>query len=195
LISDIFVSDTNVYIIGNIDDNYFDYYGQLWINGTLQNLADSGYWTYFNSIVVNNDDIYIAGYTTDSSSYQNKAVATLWKNEELIYELPHNLPNCYAVTMFINPDSLPNIAIPQQPVYAQNIKLYPNPAHSYITIELPYEITTADLQLFDLQGRQLKRKKITSKSTVNISRLQTGIYFYKIVAGKQRYNGKLLITR
>jgi hypothetical protein len=67
--SDIFVSDTNVYIIGNIDDNYFDYYGQLWINGTLQNLADSGYWTCFNSIVVNNGDIYIAGYTKDSSSY------------------------------------------------------------------------------------------------------------------------------
>jgi hypothetical protein len=60
---------------------------------------------------------------------------------------------------------------------------------------LPNKATTADLQLFDLQGRQLKQEVITTKSTVDISGLQAGIYFYRVVAGKQRYNGKLLITR
>jgi hypothetical protein len=97
--------------------------------------------------------------------------------------------------MFINPDNLPNIAIPQQPVYTQKIKLYPNPAHSYITVELPNKATTAELQLFDLQGRQLKQEVINAKSTVSISELQAGIYFYRVVAGKQQYNGKLLITK
>jgi hypothetical protein len=185
------IKDNDIYVAGRAYFN--DETGMIavvWKNGELLP-------TYYNAgyvetgkaidIAVVNNDIYVL--TTQNNS------AFVWKNEELIYELPHNLPNIYATAMFVNPDNLPDIAIPQQPAYVQKLKLYPNPAHSYITVELPNKATTADLQLFDLQGRQLKQETITTKSTVNISGLQAGIYFYRVVAGKQRYNGKLLITR
>jgi hypothetical protein len=185
------IKDNDIYVAGR---GYFNEetgtVAVVWKNGELLP-------TYYNAgyvetgkaidIAVVNNDIYVL-------TIQNNS-AFVWKNEDLIYELPHNLPKIYATAMFINPDNLPDIAIPQQPAYAQKLKLYPNPAHSYITVELPNKATTADLQLFDLQGRQLKQETITTKSTVNISGLQAGIYFYRVVAGKQQYNGKLLITR
>ena len=162
----------------------------VWKNGVLLPTLYSDYigMGAATDIAVINNDIYVL-------TNQNNS-AYVWKNEELVYVLrPENLPYFEATAMFINPDSLPNIAIPQQPAYNQAIKLYPNPAQSYITVELSREIPTAEFQLFDLQGRLLKREKISTHSTVNILGLQQGIYLYKVTSDRQQYNGKLLITR
>jgi hypothetical protein len=184
------VVDDDVYVAGR---GYFNEesgtIAVVWKNGVLLPTlySDCIGMGEATDISVINNDIYVLT-NQNNTSY-------VWKNDQLIYSLPHNLPYCAATAMFINPDSLPNIAIPQQPAYAQGIKLYPNPAQSYITVELPREIPTAEFQLFDLQGRLLKREKINTHSTVSIHGLQQGIYLYKIISDRQQYNGKLLIER
>ena len=185
------VVDNDVYVAGRaFFSNETGQIAVVWKNGVLLptiycDCVGTGEAT---DIAVIDNDIYVL-------TNQNNS-AYVWKNDELIYVLrPENLPNFVTTAMFINPDSLPNIAIPQQPAYAQGIKLYPNPAQSYITVELPREIPTAEFQLFDLQGRLLKREKINTHSTVNIHGLQQGIYLYKVTSDRQQYNGKLLIER
>jgi hypothetical protein len=82
--TDIFVDDTNIYIIGVVmDTNYLSfnrYHGFLWHNGTMQYLTDSTQWSTANSIVVVNGDIYIAGSIKNCCSFQNPNTATFWKN-------------------------------------------------------------------------------------------------------------------
>ena len=185
------VVDNDVYVAGR---GYFNEEtwttAVVWKNGVLLPTlySDCVGMGEATDISVINNDIYVL---TNQYNY-----TYVWKNDELIYALrPENLPNFVTTAMFINPDSLPNIAIPKQPAYNQAIKLYPNPAQSYITVELPREIPAAEFQLFDLQGRLLKREKINTHSTVNIHGLQQGIYLYKVISDRQQYNGKLLITR
>jgi hypothetical protein len=94
-------SSAQIYVIGyeeSIPDSLGNYtsIAKLWKNGELLP-------TYYNAgyvetgkavdIAVVDNDIYVL--TTQNNS------AFVWKNEDLIYELPHDLPNIYATAMFI----------------------------------------------------------------------------------------------
>ena len=63
-----------------------------------------------------------------------------------------------------------------------NINVYPNPTTGQLTIT-NYELPITDVEVFDIYGRkQLSNHLITTSShhLINISHLQTGIYFVKI---------------
>ena len=74
-VSSIFVSDGNVYLVGNeIRNNVYN--AKVWKNGTgtfLSTAAGSD----AKSVCVHNGDVYIAGWEYDNDG---KQVATLWKN-------------------------------------------------------------------------------------------------------------------
>jgi len=61
-------------------------------------------------------------------------------------------------------------------------KIYPNPTHGTINIEInPFNNIISYIKLFDIQGRLLIEKKLeNNKVEIDISKLQNGIYFYKI---------------
>ncbi|MBN9385185.1 MAG: T9SS type A sorting domain-containing protein [Chitinophagaceae bacterium] len=62
------------------------------------------------------------------------------------------------------------------------IKLYPNPAISYITFEVAKEPNkTYSLQIFNFLGRKVKEvTDISPKTVVNLSELVRGIYIFQL---------------
>lgn len=77
----------------------------------------------------------------------------------------------------INPTSIASIN-------KNNLIIYPNPASSFITVKS--EIVTP-IQIFDKQGRILLIKEVSGETEINISELQSGVYFIKSVDNVQTF--------
>ena len=72
--------------------------------------------------------------------------------------------------------------------------VYPNPAHSLITVELQQLTTEFTFSLIDLTGKEILTKQINLPYTkINVQHLAKGIYFYQITGEKERYSGKLVV--
>ena len=71
--------------------------------------------------------------------------------------------------------------------YAQSINLncsaYPNPTTDHLTLKVDnIEISTLKFQLFDIYGKLLENKKISSnESTIPMNNLVPGTYFLKVI--------------
>ncbi len=63
--------------------------------------------------------------------------------------------------------------------FKNTFKFYPNPAQNKIFVEAN-TLTNAILQIFDINGRELKSQKIDTTSEIDINDLQSGVYFFKI---------------
>ncbi len=80
-------------------------------------------------------------------------------------------------------------------IAADNIKVYPNPAANFITIETT---TASELTIYTLEGKLVNQTPVTAgKATVSVSELPAGLYSYTIkntATGKVN-GGNLLIER
>ncbi len=77
-----------------------------------------------------------------------------------------------------------------------NVKIYPNPATSQFTIELP-KTMKAEIRVFDITGKLLIFEAdalISNKHTVDISTLTTGTYFVRLNSEEGTATKKLLIN-
>ncbi|MFC2111402.1 T9SS type A sorting domain-containing protein, partial [Bacteroidota bacterium] len=62
------------------------------------------------------------------------------------------------------------------------ISTYPNPFTNELTLEFPRTIINANVSLYDIVGKQMMQSTITdSKTKLNTSALQNGIYLIKVV--------------
>ncbi len=80
----------------------------------------------------------------------------------------------------------------------QHCTLYPNPTSGVMTVA--YSIPTdATLIVTDAIGRAILQTKIDSQSTnttIDLSKFQTGLYFYQIANDSDvRFNGKIVLTK
>jgi aminopeptidase YwaD len=68
---------------------------------------------------------------------------------------------------------------------ARGIRVYPNPAKDYVQFEVhSSKFEVMELRLFDVFGRQVARKEITSEQTIlDVSGLPGGVYFYRLASG------------
>ncbi|MEI6755036.1 MAG: T9SS type A sorting domain-containing protein [Paludibacter sp.] len=75
-----------------------------------------------------------------------------------------------------------------------NVKVYPNPANHFFTIELTEE--NADLKLVDISGRiVLKQKIIDRKINLDCQNITRGIYFLQLInQNKLVYNSKIILS-
>jgi len=123
----------------------------------------------FNGAISNNDDLYIGcganqaqfynGYIDDIRIYK-KAL----KTEDIT-----NLFNQVAT------NTEKNIA-------SKGIKVYPNPSHGELTIELSNS-ELSNISLFDAHGRMMmQRNKLEGLQQLNISHLDKGIYYLQIIS-------------
>lgn len=72
--------------------------------------------------------------------------------------------------------------------------VYPNPAHSFITVELQQPISSVNFKLIDITGKQVLTQQLNSSYTqINVQGLPKGIYFYRLIGEKEQYSGKLVI--
>ncbi len=75
-------------------------------------------------------------------------------------------------------------------VTLNQVLLFPNPAASIVTIKDAEQYDT--ISVFDQSGRRVIQKKINSTGTLNISELQSGIYYVQIEGNDKSYISKLI---
>ena len=114
---------------------------------------------FLNEIALNNSgDLFAAGTFNESVEFDNETFSTnglydicIARNEDL-----------FTSSIAIDPSIL-------------NLKIYPNPAHDYISIETDLENFQADV--IDIHGQILLQRY--NEKNINISRLPVGTYFLK----------------
>ncbi|MCB0540935.1 MAG: PKD domain-containing protein, partial [Bacteroidetes bacterium] len=73
------------------------------------------------------------------------------------------------------------------------VKVYPNPAQSYINIELQNTVESLQVRIIDLQGKIYMKTKIKpSKEQLDLSNLSSGIYFIQLKDKQGEYSIKIL---
>ena len=73
------------------------------------------------------------------------------------------------------------------------IKIFPNPAGSIISLEIPHGNVPAKLTVMNLSGLVVLTRKITgSKSQVDIGTLPAGVYFVRLTGKKSVQVGKFI---
>ena len=84
------------------------------------------------------------------------------------------------------------LAIPK--VDQQPLTLSPNPASTYIQLELPPSaLQQGQLTLTDLTGRVVLHKQLRGNATVTVGSLPAGLYLVEVTANDQRFQGKLIV--
>lgn len=80
---------------------------------------------------------------------------------------------------------------------AQNpqFELYPNPANNYILLKSEPYFSHMKISIFDCLGKTQIQKSITSREQINISTLETGLYFVQIQHKNQIFTKKLLVKK
>lgn len=75
-----------------------------------------------------------------------------------------------------------------------NVKLYPNPAQDVIHIKMSNNLTIGSLKITDNQGRQVSVQN-KDMTVINISSLQSGLYFLSITTDSGKLVNKKFIKR
>jgi hypothetical protein len=86
-------------------------------------------------------------------------------------------------------------------INTQEVKLYPNPSTSYITLK--YDLlksSLVQLYMYDINGRQVKSMSQNQSQgrqtcTLNLNGMLPGIYFIKILFDRTTYSQKVIIAK
>ena len=62
-----------------------------------------------------------------------------------------------------------------------SIDIFPNPTASELTIVAPNDFTQGEIRLFDAMGRMVISSSINERNYLNLSNLNSGIYFFKLL--------------
>jgi hypothetical protein len=78
------------------------------------------------------------------------------------------------------------------------VKLYPNPATSYVTFELTGGEKGYSLQVYSFLGKKmLERQNVSQKVTIELNDFNRGLYMYHLLdaSGKIVESGKFQVTK
>ena len=77
---------------------------------------------------------------------------------------------------------------------ANNIQIYPNPAHHFIDVDIDQITSPYTIEIFDLMGKSIYTSRSNnSHSTIDISDITQGIYILKINSKDINYQKKIII--
>lgn len=95
----VFVSGSDVYVVGEEDDCSSNRLARVWKNGVASTLSGGAFEAGASAVYVSGTDVYVAGYqNTSSSNYK----AVIWKNG-IATDLPTNAAiNSEATAIFVN---------------------------------------------------------------------------------------------
>jgi serine protease AprX len=75
----------------------------------------------------------------------------------------------------------------------QTFLVYPNPANDKINISFPSSFDAATISIYNALGQQIVSKQIAQPtSTISVSTLNAGVYFYKIQNNSFTQSGKII---
>lgn len=78
------------------------------------------------------------------------------------------------------------------------VRLYPNPATSYVTFELTSNERGYSIQVYSFLGKKmLERQNIPQKTTIDLNDFNRGIYMYHLLDANGRIveSGKFQVTK
>ena len=79
-------------------------------------------------------------------------------------------------------------------VTENNILVYPNPAKHHINIKVNSQVSISNACIVDVSGRMVKQiHNINSDNTIDVSLLQTGVYFIKLQSANNTIIKRLII--
>ena len=79
-------------------------------------------------------------------------------------------------------------------VNAASIAMWPNPANDQLTIALPSSTHSANVQIFDAQGRTVANTLVTATTqNIDIHTLEAGIYTVRVICGEKVYAQKVVV--
>ncbi len=92
-----------------------------------------------------------------------------------------------------------HIGIDENNNNAASVKAYPNPATDYFTVEYNFEnAQMAEIQILNILGSTVMNQEISTtdnNAKINISELNSGVYFYNIIVDGNNIISKKLIVR
>lgn len=83
----------------------------------------------------------------------------------------------------------------ETPDYKNSIHIYPNPFDNFLTIEISDKAYLTGFEIYDLQGRLLRKYHVPSVSKFSLTgiNIDSGMYLYKVITNKRTVNGGKLI--
>ena len=73
------------------------------------------------------------------------------------------------------------------------ISIYPNPATNFIEFNIENKSQAMTFKLFDINGKLVICKEITSTSRISVSEFKSGLYLYQIMLDKEVLHGKVIL--
>lgn len=148
--------------------------------------------------------ITTASGTSFSSPITAGMIASLWSalpnktNAEILQYIKQSGSN-YATPNAEIGYGIPNfmaaytLGLAQENTLSSKIIVYPNPASTYITFQLPEKPTDCILYIYDTLGRLALRETLTHvTSQINTSNLGRGTYFYELSLNGKPFYGVFL---
>ena len=75
------------------------------------------------------------------------------------------------------------------------LTIYPNPAESFINLELSSDISVYDVSIIDLMGKEVYNYNSLSSTRIDISSLEVGNYFIVVNSDSGKQLGKFVKTK
>lgn len=97
----------------------------------------------------------------------------------------------YGVPDFQQALNIANLAVPEQDV--KPFFVYPNPMQDALFVSFPDDFGMAEIVIYNQLGQQMTKQQIArGNHSVNVSDLQSGVYYYKIISAKITQSGKVI---
>ncbi|MGB2279321.1 MAG: T9SS type A sorting domain-containing protein, partial [Flavobacteriales bacterium] len=75
------------------------------------------------------------------------------------------------------------------------LSIYPNPAESFINLELSSDINVYDVSIIDLMGKEVYNSNSLSSTRIDISSLEVGNYIIVVNTDSGKQLGKFVKTK
>ena len=88
------------------------------------------------------------------------------------------------------------LTINDLPLDTSHVTIYPNPANRIITIQLPNEVNTAAVVIYNITGQkvlQLNQSSVNKKIKINLPNITTGVYLLSITTEKNTISKRIII--
>lgn len=187
------LSEDDTMIINNINliSNPTIFYGKGEIKGNITYSSDSiDYFEDYFSIYLLDEDFYpLDAFQIDTSLIQYEFSNLPFGNYYLYIERAGFYSDYHFFTLtennkskvfnidFFNDEVFVDI---KDPIYNNQIKLFPNPCHDYLNIAIDFA-DQYSIEIINIHGEKLKTKSAIQNKSIDVKDLPSGLYFLKLL--------------
>jgi len=127
-----------------------------------------------------------------NTNYENLKLVSISKLGDSTYLLV--VKRNYAAAQYIFGRITSSVGLPE--LEKLQVKAFPNPTTGLLHFSWEDSETAAECVLYDYAGRQLIKQSLTpAESTIDVSQLSAGMYFYRITTGNKYASGKIIVQQ